>query len=302
MVRRERFAPSPSGYLHLGHAYSALTAWEAAAESGGEFLLRIEDIDRNRCKPLFEEAICEDLSWLGIRWPVPVMRQSERMPSYLEALERLAEQGLCYPCRCSRRDIREALAAPQESARERGSMSKPEAASAYPGTCRGRSMSEREASDAVRLDIRKAIAFLGGADAVRSLRFEEISPFRAGIRHLDPEDLPGRFGDVVLARRDAGTSYHLSVVVDDAAQGVTHITRGADLFESTPLHRLLQALLELPVPVWYHHPPVRDETGRRLAKREDALAIRAYRERGAAPVDVRRLAEQFADGKPAAQI
>lgn len=301
MVRRERFAPSPSGHLHLGHAYSALTAWDAAAASGGEFLLRIEDIDRTRSKPEFEKAICEDLCWLGIRWPEPVMRQSERMPAYLEALERLAERGLCYPCRCSRRDIREALAAPQESPPERGSASKP-ATTAYPGTCRGRSMSEREASDSVRLDIRKAIAFLGGADALRNLCFEEISPPRAGTRHLNPEDLLGSFGDVVLARRDAGTSYHLSVVVDDAAQGVTHVTRGADLFESTPLHRLLQALLELPVPVWNHHPLVRDENGRRLAKREDALAIRAYRERGTTPRDVRRLAERFADQQPAEEM
>ncbi len=302
MVRRERFAPSPSGYLHLGHAYSALTAWDAAAASGGEFLLRIEDIDRTRSKPEFEKAICEDLCWLGIRWPKPVMRQSERMPAYLEALERLAERGLCYPCRCSRRDIREALAAPQESAPERDSVSKPATTTAYPGTCRGRIMSEREASDSVRLNIRKAIAFLGGADALRNLRFEEISPLRAGIRHLDPEDLLGGFGDIVLARRDAGTSYHLSVVVDDAAQGVTHVTRGADLFESTPLHRLLQALLELPVPVWNHHPLVRDENGRRLAKREDALAIRAYRERGGTPSDVRLLAEQFANQQPAAEM
>lgn len=302
MVRRERFAPSPSGYLHLGHAYSALTAWDAAAASGGEFLLRIEDIDRTRSKPMFEEAIREDLSWLGIRWPEPVMRQSERMPAYLEALGRLAERGLCYPCRCSRRDIREALAAPQESAPERGSASKPAAATAYPGTCRGRSMSEREASDSVRLDMRKAIAFLGGTDAVRSLRFEEIWPQRAGIRDLNPDNLLGGYGDVVLARRDAGTSYHLSVVVDDAAQGITHVTRGDDLFESTPLHRLLQALLELPAPVWNHHPLVRDETGRRLAKREDALAIRAYRERGASPGEVRRLAEQFVDQQPAAQM
>lgn len=302
MVRRERFAPSPSGHLHLGHAYSALAAWDAAAASGGEFLLRIEDIDRTRSKPAFETAIYEDLSWLGIQWIEPVMRQSERMPAYLEALERLAEQGLCYPCRCSRRDIREALAAPQESAPERGSVSKPATTAAYPGTCRGRSMSGREASDSVRLDIRKAIAFLGGADAIRNLRFEEISPLRAGIRHLDPEDLLGGFGDIVLARRDAGTSYHLSVVVDDAAQGVTHVTRGADLFEATPLHRLLQALLELPVPIWNHHPLVRDENGRRLAKREDALAIRGYRERGATPGDVRRLAEQFVDQQPAAQM
>lgn len=301
MIRRERFAPSPSGYLHLGHAYSALTAWDAAAASGGEFLLRIEDIDHTRSKPKFEEAIYEDLSWLAIRWSKPVMRQSERMPAYLEALERLAERGLCYPCRCSRRDIREALAAPQENMPERGSASKPAATTAYPGTCRGRSMSDREASDAVRLDMRKAMAFLGGVDALPNIRFEEISPLRAGTHDLNPEDLLGKFGDVVLARRDVGTSYHLSVVVDDAAQGITHVTRGADLFESTPLHRLLQALLELPVPVWNHHPLVRDETGRRLAKREDALAIRAYRERGLAPGDIRRLAEQLAGRQPTAQ-
>ena len=248
-----RFAPSPTGYLHLGHAFSALIAWGRP----GRCLLRIEDIDRPRCRPEFEAAIAEDLRWLGLRWPEPVWRQSDRMGHYAAALDRLIALGVCYPCRCTRAEIRAALSAPQEGA----------SAPAYPGTCRGRSMAEAGPNDAIRLDLHRALALAG------PVGFSETGPL----------------GDVVLARRDIGTSYHIAVVVDDAAQGITEVVRGADLFEATPLHRLLQALLELREPSYHHHALIRDADGRRLAKRDDARAIRRYRADGATPAEVAAL-------------
>lgn len=275
-----RFAPSPTGLLHLGHAFSALTAWEAARAVGGEFLLRIEDLDQARARPEYEAAIYEDLAWLGVTWSEPVLRQSERFDLYAAALERLGRLGVTYPCRCTRADIRAALSAPQEGAVQEGIV--------YPGTCRGRELAEGQPGDAIRLDLGRALELLG----TRTLTWIETGPARAGTQALNLEDMRQRLGDVVLARRDIGAaSYHLSVVVDDAAQGVTHVIRGEDLLESTPIHRLLQALLELPVPVWHHHSLVRDEAGKRLAKRNDACAIRTCREAGLTPEDVRRLAE-----------
>ncbi|MFO1105700.1 MAG: tRNA glutamyl-Q(34) synthetase GluQRS [Amaricoccus sp.] len=270
---RTRFAPSPTGRLHLGHAFSALTGWDLARASGGAFLLRIEDIDRTRCRPEFEAAILADLRWLGLSWPEPVLRQSERQPLYAHALDRLEALGLTYPCRCSRAEIRAALAAPQEGA----------ATPVYPGTCRGRPMAERGPGDAVRLDLGRALALAG------PLGFTETGPLRPGRHAVDGADLLARLGDVVLARRDIGTAYHLAVVVDDAAQAITHVVRGADLWEATPLHRLLQALLGLPEPVWHHHALIRDAEGRRLAKRDDARSLAQLRAEGAGPADIRRL-------------
>lgn len=275
-----RFAPSPTGRLHLGHAFSALTAFEAARSAGGSCLLRIEDLDRARVRPEYEAAIYEDLAWLGLTWPEPVLRQSERLDVYAGALDRLADLEVIYPCGCTRADIRAALSAPQEGAAG-------PAGAVYPGTCKGRSMAEAGPSDAVRLDLGRALAALNN----QRLAWTETGTC-AGTRTLDPEAMRRDIGDVVLARKDTGAAaYHLAVVVDDAAQGVTHVIRGADLFEATPLHRLLQELLLLPVPVWHHHPLVRDEAGKRLAKRADAFAIRAYRDAGLKPEDVCRMAQ-----------
>ena len=278
-----RFAPSPTGLLHLGHAFSALTAWQAAKAAGGEFLLRIEDIDRTRARPEYETAIYEDLTWLGLTWPEPVWRQSERLGIYEGALERLESLGVTYPCRCTRADIRAALIAPQEGATDLSSDG-----AVYPGTCRGRSMAACGPGDAIRLDLDHALALLSG----QALTWRETGPAHAGTHALNPDAMRERIGDVVLARKENGAAaYHLAVVVDDAAQGVTHVIRGEDLLEATPIHRLLQALLDLLVPVWHHHPLIRDEAGKRLAKRNDACTIRTYRDAGLTPEDVRRMAE-----------
>ena len=261
-----RFAPSPTGFLHLGHAYSALTAWGRP----GRCLLRIEDIDSARCRPEFETAIFEDLRWLGLDWPEPVMRQSDRRAAHVVALDRLIALGVCYPCRCTRGEIRAALDAPQE-----GALPGP-----YPGTCRRRPMAEAGRGDAIRLDLARAMALTG------PVGFTETGPLHPGQHAADPARMAQTLGDVVLARRDIGPAYHLAVVVDDAAQGITGVVRGVDLFEATPLHRVLQALLGLPAPAYFHHALIRDETGRRLAKRDDARAIRRYRADGATPQDV----------------
>ncbi len=286
-----RFAPSPTGLLHLGHAFSALTAWEAAKAAGGKFLLRIEDIDRARVRSEYEAAIYEDLTWLGVTWQEPVWRQSERLGVYAAALERLGSLGVTYPCRCTRADIRAALSAPQEETTHL-----PSGGTVYPGTCRGRDMAECGPGDAIRLDLKRAFALLGG----RTLTWHETGAAHAGTHALDPQAMRRRTGDVVLARKDVGAAaYHLSVVVDDAAQGITHVIRGEDLLEATPIHRLLQALLDLPVPVWHHHPLIRDEAGKRLAKRSDACAIRTYREAGQSPEAVRQLADaQLRESQP----
>jgi glutamyl-Q tRNA(Asp) synthetase len=272
-----RFAPSPTGLLHLGHAFSALTAWDMARADGGRFLLRIEDIDRPRCRPEFEAAIHDDLHWLGLDWPEPVMRQSDRLPAYDAALARLADMGLTYPCSCTRADIREALSAPQEGAQP-GPDGPP-----YPGTCRARPMSERKPDDAIRLDIARAAALTG------ALAFSETGPGRGAAQTMPPDRLIHEVGDIVLARRDIGTSYHLAVVVDDAAQEITHVVRGEDLFSATPIHVLLQRLLGLTTPVYHHHRLIRDEAGRRLAKRDDARAIQSFRATGHSPDDIRRM-------------
>jgi glutamyl-Q tRNA(Asp) synthetase len=273
-----RFAPSPTGPLHLGHAFSALTAWDRAQEAGGSFRLRIEDIDRPRCRPEFEVAIYGDLAWLGLSWPTPVMRQTERMDAYASALNRLAALDLLYPCHCTRGDIRAALSAPQEGAAVIG----PDGP-VYPGTCRGRSMAEAGPEDAIRIDMARAV------DRLLLPAFTETGPARAGRHRPDPARMVAEIGDVVLARRDIGTSYHLSVVVDDAEEGITEVVRGEDLFGATFIHVLLQAALGLPTPVYHHHRLIRDEAGKRLAKRDDALAIAKFRAEGATPGDIRRM-------------
>lgn len=273
-----RFAPSPTGPLHLGHAYSAMLAHDMARAEQGRFLLRIEDIDQARSKPEWEAQIYDDLAWLGLTWETPVWRQSERMDAYASALNHLIEMGLCYPCRCSRGDIRAALSAPQEGAPFIG----PDGP-VYPGTCRGRSMAEAGPNDAIRLDMTRALA-------IANLRpFTETGPAHAGTHMPDDGSMLREIGDIVLSRRDIGTSYHVAVVVDDAAQGITHVVRGEDLFEATKIHVILQSLLQLPTPTYYHHTLIRDEQGKRLAKRDDARAIATYRAEGATPGDIRRM-------------
>ncbi|TJZ81834.1 tRNA glutamyl-Q(34) synthetase GluQRS [Paracoccus hibiscisoli] len=264
-----RFAPSPTGLLHLGHAFSALTA-----AAHGDFHLRIEDIDRDRCRPEYEAAIFEDLGWLGLTWPQPVMRQSDRMPAYRRALARLAP--LTYPCRCRRGDIRAALSAPQEGALPAG----PDGL-IYPGTCRHRSHADAGPDDVIRLDAARAFDALG---------LDRIGFADQGADHiLTRKQFLDGIGDVILSRRGIGTSYHLAVVVDDAAQSITLVTRGQDLFSSTHIHVLLQRLLDLPTPAYLHHRLIRDTAGRRLAKRDDARAIRQYRTEGATPADIRHM-------------
>lgn len=296
----ERFAPSPNGALHLGHAFSALLASDAARAAGGRFLLRIEDLDAARCRPEYEDAMRADLAWLGIDWEEPVMRQSERRATYADALASLEARGMIYPCYCSRKEIQAALAAPQEGDAE-GLASGPDGP-VYPGVCRDLSAAQRAERAAtgrpaaLRLDMRKAIAALGGRGVVGKLSYKELGrtappdPVLApGRVSLDPAMLTERIGDVVLARKDFPASYHLAVVVDDAAQGVTHVTRGADLAGAAPLHRLLQALLGRPTPSYRHHRLIRDDAGRRLAKRDRDAGVETMRAAGWTPAEIRQM-------------
>jgi glutamyl-Q tRNA(Asp) synthetase len=269
-----RFAPSPTGPLHLGHAYAAVKAHDMARSHGGAFLLRIEDIDRARCRPQYEAQIYDDLQWLGLTWDGEVMRQSARGGAYDAALEALWARGLIYPCTCTRRDIEAALSAPQE-----GVALGPDGP-VYPGTCRCSPMGARPQDAALRLNI--------AAVAARAV-FVETGEMLAGDIQTSAQDYINNIGDVVLARRDMGTSYHLSVVLDDAAQGITHVTRGADLFDATRIHALLQDVLGLPRPSYHHHRLIRDTAGKRLAKRDDARALQKYRSEGASPQDIRAL-------------
>ncbi len=270
-----RFAPSPTGLLHLGHAHSALFGWHRARAVGGRFLLRLEDIDITRCRPEFATAVLEDLAWLGLDWDGPVRRQSEHLADYQAALDRLATAGLLYPCFCTRAEIA------AEVARATGAPQGPEGP-LYPGTCRHLAAVERARrlaageSFAVRLDVANAVARVG------PLFFEDEI---AGRVEVDA----ARYGDVVLARKETPTSYHLAVTVDDAIQGVTLVTRGVDLFDATAIHRLLQALLDLPVPRYHHHALLTDASGRRYAKRDRSLTLRALREAGHGPAEVRAM-------------
>jgi glutamyl-Q tRNA(Asp) synthetase len=267
-----RFAPSPTGHLHVGHAHSALVGWHRARAESGRFLLRIEDIDPARCRPEYEAAILEDLGWLGLDWDGPVRRQSDHLAEYQAALDRLRAMDLLYPCFCSRKDIAAAVSAPHG----------PEGPT-YPGTCRNQPaelVQERVARGdpyALRLDVAKANTVSG------RLTFQDE---REGVVEARPETL----GDVVLARRDAPASYHLCVTLDDHLQGVTLVTRGVDLFHATHIHRLLQAILGLNVPTYAHHLLLTNPAGERLSKRDGAMALRALRQAGRSAAEVRVLA------------
>lgn len=278
ILRRTRFAPSPTGLLHLGHAHAALTAFERA--DPGQFLIRIEDLDPVRSKPAFEAAIFEDLTWLGLSWAQPVLRQSQRQTIYAKTLKRLADLGLIYPCHCRRSDIRAAASAPNEGEPLTG----PDGI-VYPGTCRHRPMPDHPDGRTVRLNMARAWDRICAAPA-----FSETGPRHFGVHLLDKERMLTNVGDVILWRFDSGAAYHLAVVVDDAAQGVSEVTRGEDLFEATQIHVLLQVLLELPTPSYHHHSLIRDGAGKRLAKRDDARALRSYRAAGLSPAEVRALA------------
>ena len=273
---RTRFAPSPTGPLHLGHAYSALLAHDRAKTAKGTFLLRIEDIDRQRARPVWENRIFEDLRWLGLDWAKPVLRQSDRQSAYDNAIDKLSEMHLTYPCSCTRADIARAAEAPQEGGARFGPDGR-----IYPGTCRGRPMSGLCNRDAIRLDIARATTL------VPELVFHESGLRHAGEHVVRASELCRTAGDIVLARRGMGGSYHLCVVVDDACQNITEVTRGEDLFAATPVHVLLQRLLDLPTPEYHHHALIRDEHGKRLAKRDDARAIARYRADGLTPEDIR---------------
>lgn len=250
-----RFAPSPTGWLHPGHALSALEVWTTAREIGAEVRLRIEDIDRTRCRPEYDAAILNDLAWLGLRWDGPVWRQSERLDVYREVLEGLEQRGLVYPCFCTRGDIR--------SAATRNGFEGP----IYPGTCRAIAPTEARR----RIDAGEAAAWRLRLDAAleltEAITWQDIT---AGAQHWDGQG----WGDVVLARKDIGTSYHLAVTVDDAAQDITHVVRGRDLFAATHIHVLLQRLLELPTPAYRHHDLLRLDDGRKLSKRDGAAGLR----------------------------
>ena len=271
-----RFAPSPNGPLHLGHAYSALYTWQAARLLGGTVLLRIEDIDTARSKPEFTAAIVENLHWLGLDWPEPVRLQSQHMDNYVDAGNRLRALDLLYPCFCSRSEIAAAATGTD-----------PDGAPLYPGTCRHLGRAERiarlERGDPVqfRLDTAKAMARAG------MVTFTAAAPLitdRPQIRHARPE----RWGDVVLQRKGTPTSYHLSVVVDDAAQGITHVTRGRDMEAATDIHALLQMLLGLPSPIYNFHRLILDDEGRKLSKSRGSQSLRDLRQQGWTPEDVRR--------------
>jgi glutamyl-Q tRNA(Asp) synthetase len=268
-----RFAPSPSGRLHLGHAYSAALGYSHARRSGGKFLLRIEDLDRTRCRPEFVDGICQDLEWLGLEWDEQPLVQSQRTAVYTQALDDLRQRGLAYACFCTRADIAQSLTAPHG-----------DAATAYPGTCRGLPDDPERRSSTPhcwRLDSKRALDIAG----LPAWREQDGTAFAAAATDI---------GDAILARKDAPASYHLSCVVDDAASSVTMVVRGADLRPSTPIQRLLQQLLRLPEPAYIHHELVAHADGRRLAKRDLAPTLAAMREGG---VDGPALARDLLDGK-----
>ena len=302
-----RFAPSPTGPLHLGHAYSAILAHDMARTEGGRFLLRMEDTDLERSKPEYGALIQEDLRWLGLTWDGPIRRQSDHIGRYNNRLEVLEHQGLLYPCSCTRADIRSALAAPQEGV----------AFNVYPGTCRHRKMASRLPGDALRLNLAAALEALNpppaqshqdhqslppsawGRDeeegghplsANPPLVFLETGPAHPGPHRIDPQQAMDQIGDIVLSRKGEDiVAYFLAAALDDADPGVTHVIRGEDLLDFTPVQVILQHLFGLPTPTYHHHRLIRDDQGKRLAKRDDARAISKYRAEGATPADIRRL-------------
>lgn len=275
-----RFAPSPNGYLHLGHAYSALANAEFARHLGGRFLVRIEDIDTTRCRKDLVAASLEDLAWLGLAWEEPVLQQSAHFPRYRAVAADLEAKELLYPCFCTRNDI--AQAAGGSPARD------PDGAPVYPGTCRHLDAATREARRvsgdpfALRLDMAAALARIGE----RHFGWREASGERLGsVTAITAR--PEKWGDVVLVRKEIPTSYHLSVVLDDALQGVTHVVRGTDLYEATAIHRVLQVLLGLPEPRYHHHTLIRDEAGSKLAKSAASKPLRTLRAEGVTPAVIR---------------
>ncbi len=265
-----RFAPSPTGPLHLGHAFSALTAHDAARKAGGTFILRLDDLDQSRCRNHWEDQIYEDLNWLGITWDRPIVKQSNRLERYQLVLGDLWNAGLLFACTCSRADIKAAAHAPQEGTPLIG----PDGI-VYPGTCRRENNGPIPTNCALRIHMRKAT--------------QDIANVAFSKNSMRAERMISGIGDVVLARRDMGAAYHLASVLDDADLGVTHVIRGQDLEDATFIHILLQRLLDLPMPTYVHHRLIRDDAGKRLAKRDDARSIAKYREDGLAPNDIRRL-------------
>jgi glutamyl-Q tRNA(Asp) synthetase len=298
-----RFAPSPTGPLHLGHAYSAILAHDMARAAGGRFLLRMEDTDLDRCRPEWDALIQEDLAWLGLTWDGQIHRQSDHIASYNTRLEALEPTGLLYlyPCSCTRADIRAALSAPQEGV----------AFNVYPGTCRHRSMDSRQPGDALRLNLAAALDCLSarqgklppgrmslpspswggdGGGGLAELAFTETGPAHPGLHRIDPAKAQAQIGDVVLSRKGEDiVAYFLASAFDDADQGVTHVIRGEDLFDFTPVQVILQHLFGLPTPTYHHHRLIRDDQGKRLAKRDDVRAILKYREDGLTPADIRQM-------------
>ncbi|WP_417258753.1 tRNA glutamyl-Q(34) synthetase GluQRS [Celeribacter sp.] len=275
-----RFAPSPTGPLHLGHAYSALIGHKMARAAGGQFLLRMEDTDLERSKPEWAAQIVEDLTWLGVDWDGEILSQAAQLSSYDSSLERLDALGLLYPCSCSRADIRAALAAPQEGVPH----------DVYPGTCKHRTMDSRKTGDALRLHLDNALDRL----ADREVSFVETGATHQGTHVINRERALREIGDVVLSRKgDEIVAYFLASALDDVAQGITHVVRGEDLFDFTAIQVILLTLLDLPVPTYHHHGLIRDENGKRLAKRDDARAIATYRDAGLTPQEVIALLPPF---------
>ncbi|MGB2379409.1 MAG: tRNA glutamyl-Q(34) synthetase GluQRS [Paracoccaceae bacterium] len=276
MTFRTRFAPSPTGPLHLGHAYSALYGHRLAEAKNGLWLLRIDDLDHSRSKPEWTQQIFDDLRWLGLAWPEPVRFQSQKTASYQTALDALARAGVIYPCCCNRADIAQAAAAPQEGVPEFGPDGR-----IYPGTCRHRSLSQAGVGDALRLNMRKAVKALQ-----KPVTYEEFGTQLSERITLKPEALIAQVGDVVLRRKDQGAAYHLAVVIDDDAQNITDVVRGADLSAATQIHVVLQQLLNIQTPRYHHHALIRDKTGKRLAKRSDSEALSTLRNAGHSAQDI----------------
>ncbi|MEY9523946.1 glutamyl-Q tRNA(Asp) synthetase [Bradyrhizobium japonicum] len=280
-----RFAPSPNGLLHLGHAYSALLNFDRARETGGRLLLRIEDIDATRCRPEYETAIYDDLAWLGIAWEIPVRRQSEHLAGYRAALEKLSALGLVYPAFESRAEIARLVAA-REAA---GPWPRaPDGAPLYPGDARSLSAGERDRLIASGVPYALRLDMAAACRRVAGLTWNELGEGPDGERGIVAAR-PEAWGDVILARKETPTSYHLSVVVDDALQGISEVVRGQDLFHATSVHRLLQVLLDLPEPAYRHHALILDEAGRKLSKSDRSTGLRELRAAGAPPAGIRRL-------------
>jgi glutamyl-Q tRNA(Asp) synthetase len=262
--------------MHLGHAYSAILAHDMARAADGDFVLRMENLDVERCRPDYEASILDDLRWLGLTWDGAVLRQSDHTARYTAQLQLLIDIGLIYPCSCTRSDIRLALAAPQEGV----------AHTVYPGSCRARSVASRRTDDSLRLDLAAALHTLDDQE----LAFDETGPAFLGSHIVDAETAQSDIGDVVLYRKaDGAVAYFLAAVLDDAEQRVTNVIRGEDLFAFTAVQVILQGLLNLPTPTYHHHRLIRDDQGKRLAKRDDSRALAKYRAEGATPADIRRI-------------